>query len=76
MLSDTARFRATDPDSLVAASLACPICLQSDDVEWDADVHGHDPAVECQCAACDVRWRVYLAPQQALRFALKTNPRS
>ncbi len=30
--TDTARFRPDDPDALVAASLACPICLRSDDV--------------------------------------------
>jgi hypothetical protein len=70
MLTDTARFLQTDPDSLVSASLACPICLHVDSVEWDADVYGHDPVVECRCAGCEVDWRVYLAPHQALRFAL------
>ena len=73
MLTDTARFRANDPDALVLASLACPICLQSDTVEGDADVYGYDPAIECQCGCCDVAWRVYLGPQQALRFALTVN---
>jgi len=70
MLTDTARFRETDPDSLVSASFACPICLQLDGVECDADVYGHDPVVECRCVGCEVDWRVYLAPHQALRFAL------
>ena len=70
MLTDTARFRETDPDSLVSASLACPICVQIDGVEWDADVYGHDPVVECRCVGCEVDWRVYLAPHQALRLAL------
>ena len=32
LLADTARFRADDPDALVHASLACPLCLRSDDV--------------------------------------------
>jgi hypothetical protein len=70
MLADTARFRADDPDALVVASLACPICLGSEDVEWHAALEGYDPSVECRCPHCDERWRVYLEPQQALRFAL------
>jgi hypothetical protein len=68
-LTDTARFRADDPDPLVTASLACPICLHSD-VEWEAALEGHDPSVHCRCGRCRQRWRVYLAPQQALRFGL------
>jgi hypothetical protein len=69
-LADTARFRANDPDALVTASLACPICLRSDEVEWEAALDGYDPSVECSCPRCEQRWRVYLAPQQALRFGL------
>ena len=34
LLVDIARFRPDDPDALVHASLACPMCLRSDDVEW------------------------------------------
>lgn len=67
---DTARFRSDDPDSLVLASLACPLCLCSEEVEWRAALEGYDPSVECRCPDCDQRWRVYLAPQQALRFSL------
>jgi hypothetical protein len=69
-LADTARFRADDPDELVTASLACPICLRSEEVEWEAALDGYDPSVECSCPCCQQRWRVYLAPQQALRFGL------
>jgi hypothetical protein len=69
-LADTARFRADDPDPLVIASLACPICLRSDDVEWAAALEGYDASVQCRCPRCHERWRVYLAPQQALRFGL------
>jgi hypothetical protein len=69
-LADTARFRANDPDSLVIASLACPICLRSEQVRWEAALDGYDPVVQCECPACDERWRVYLAPQQALRLSL------
>jgi hypothetical protein len=65
---DTARFRPDDPDELVTASLACPICLRSDDVSWEAALQGYDPSVECRCPRCQERWRVYLVPDQALRF--------
>jgi hypothetical protein len=69
-LADTARFRADDPDSLVIASLACPICLRSEQVRWEAVLDGYDPAVQCHCPDCGERWSVYLAPQQALRLSL------
>jgi hypothetical protein len=69
-LADTARFRADDPDELVIASLACPICLRSEGVEWHAALDGYDPSVQCHCPACEERWRVYLDPQQALRVGL------
>lgn len=68
--TDTARFRPDDPDALVTASLACPICLRSEEVCWEAALEGYDPSVECRCPACEERWRVYLAPEQALRFGL------
>jgi hypothetical protein len=70
MLADTARFRADDPDVLVTASLACPICLACDAVSWDASLDGYDPSVECRCPSCEHSWRVYLAPHQALRLGL------
>jgi hypothetical protein len=69
-LADTARFRADDPDALVLASLACPMCLCSEEIEWEAALEGYDPSVECRCPRCEERWRVYLAPQQALRVGL------
>jgi hypothetical protein len=47
-----------------AVRCACPIC---DEVEWTACADGYDPSVQCLCRPCDERWRVYLAPQQALR---------
>lgn len=69
-LADTARFRADDPDSLVSASLSCPLCLHEDAVEWHLDGDGYDPSVECRCTRCEEAWRVYLAPQQELRLGL------
>ncbi len=70
VFSDTARFRMDDPDVLVEASLACPVCLGSEQVEWDAALEGYDPSVECWCPECAQRWRVYLVPEQALRLGL------
>jgi hypothetical protein len=70
VLADTARFRADDPASLVTASLACPICLGSERVAWEAALEGYDPSVECWCPDCEQRWRVYLTPQQELRIGL------
>ncbi len=69
-LADTARFRSDDPDELVLASLACPICLSSEQVEWDASLEGYDPSVQCLCPECDQRWLVYLTAQQSLRLGL------
>jgi hypothetical protein len=73
-LADTARFRPDDPDALVAASLACPVCLHGDGVRCDDTLDGYDPSVGCACAVCDTRWRVYLRPEQALRLALLHAP--
>jgi len=70
LLADTARFRPDDPDELVVASLACPVCLRADDVEWDDSLEGYDPSVQCRCPSCQAEWRVYVAPEQALRVAL------
>ena len=70
LLVDTARFRPDDPDALVRASLACPVCLRSDAVEWEGSLQGYDPSVQCRCPSCSQKWRVYLAPEQALRLGL------
>jgi hypothetical protein len=70
VLADTARFRTDDPDLLVLASLACPLCLRSEQVRWQAALDGYDPSVQCLCPDCGERWSVYLAPQQALRLSL------
>ncbi|MGI8629922.1 MAG: hypothetical protein ACR2LV_07155 [Solirubrobacteraceae bacterium] len=73
-LADTARFHADDPDALVTAAFACPVCLRSEEVQWEAALDGYDPSVKCRCPSCARSWRVYLAPQQALRFALMSLP--
>jgi hypothetical protein len=71
-LADTARFRTDDPEELVAASLVCPVCLGSDDVEWELEPYGYDPSARCECRHCERSWRVYLTPHQALRLSLMT----
>ena len=69
-LTDTARFLPGDPDELVAASLACPVCLRAEGVgRWEA-LEGYDPSVSCRCPSCDMEWSVYLTPEQALRIGL------
>jgi hypothetical protein len=69
-LADVARFRPEDPDALVQAALACPICLRGQDVEFEDSLEGYDPSVQCRCPSCQTRWSVYLAPDQALRLGL------
>lgn len=73
-LVDIARFRSDDPDALVQASLACPMRLRGDDVEWEGSLQGYDPSVQCRCPSCQQQWRVYLAPEQALRLGLMPAP--
>ncbi len=46
------------------------MCLCGDDVEWEGSLRGYDPSVQCRCPSCSQRWRVYLAPEQALRLGL------
>jgi hypothetical protein len=70
VLADVARFRSDDPDELVTAALACPLCLGSHQVEWEAALQGYDPSVLCHCRDCEESWQVYLAPHQALRLSL------
>lgn len=66
---DTARFRVDDPDELVAASFACPICLHA---QSDVSVAGDDDAYEaaCSCGYCDAQWTVGLTTWQVLRLRM------
>ena len=68
--ADTARFKQDDPDALVLASFACPLCLNGDRVRWDAALAGYDPTVQCWCPSCLEGWSVYLTPEQAVRLGL------
>lgn len=69
-MNDTARFRDGDPDELVLAAFACPLCLHADGVHWSASLEGYDPSAECSCGRCDAEWLVYMTPAQALRVGL------
>ncbi|HUE27044.1 MAG TPA: hypothetical protein VMP89_09740, partial [Solirubrobacteraceae bacterium] len=55
---------------LVTASLACPLCLCSEQVEWELRAGGYDPSVQCTCPRCERRWSVFMMPHQALRLGL------
>jgi hypothetical protein len=68
--AETAAFRASDQDCLVAASLACPMCL-SGQVDWRLSVSDdYDSHVECVCGTCGHTRTVFLGQMQALRLAL------
>jgi hypothetical protein len=69
-LADVARFAPNDPDALVRASLACPVCLRGDAVRWSGALEGYDPSIRCECALCQREWTIYLVPEQALRLGL------
>jgi len=67
---ETAAFRAHDQDCLVAASLACPVCL-SGQVEWRISVSDdYESHADCVCADCGHTRTVFLGQMQALRLAL------
>ncbi len=68
--ADVARFRPDDPEPLVVAALACPVCLRCEGVRCVDSLDGYDPSVRCLCTSCQARWRVYLTPEQALRLSL------
>ena len=74
LLTDIARFDPNDPDPLVTAALACPLCLHSDTVQWRGSLGGYDPSVQCDCESCQARWCVYVSPEQALRLGLMPAP--
>jgi hypothetical protein len=67
---ELASFRGDDEPCLIAAALACRVCL-SGDVEWALRVLDFDGEVVCSCRGCgDVRV-VSLNSDQALRLSLQ-----
>lgn len=68
-MHEVAAFRGNDHPSLVAAALACRVCL-SGDVDWALEVYEFDGLVHCRCVTCGYRRVVSLTSDQALRLAL------
>ena len=67
---ELASFRGDDDPCLIAASLACRVCL-SGDVEWSLRVADFDSEVECRCRSCGYARTVSLTSDQALRLSLQ-----
>jgi hypothetical protein len=67
---ETASFRGDDEAPLVAASLACRVCL-SGAADWSLRVDEIGGEVRCQCRRCGARRVLSLTPDQALRLAIE-----
>jgi hypothetical protein len=67
---ELASFRGDDDPCLIAASLACRVCL-SGDVEWSLRVDDFDGEVVCRCRACGDERTVSLTSDQTLRLSLQ-----
>ena len=66
---ELASFRGDDDPSLVAAALACRVCL-SGRVDWWLELDDFEGQVECRCRECGDRRVVSLNWNQALRLSL------
>ena len=66
---ELASFRGDDDPTLVAAALACRVCL-SGDIEWSLRVEDFDGQVSCRCRLCGYTREVGLTSEQALRLSL------
>jgi hypothetical protein len=60
-----ASFDPSDPQPLVEAALACPMCLHAS--HWTA-VAG--PALECTCTSCDHRFVLSVTGSQLIRLTI------
>jgi hypothetical protein len=69
MPCETAHFQPADSGALVAAALACPVCLSSA-VKWSLGGGRYDRRASCACTACGHERDVFLTPEQALRLSL------
>jgi hypothetical protein len=69
---ELASFRGDDEPCLVAAALACRVCLSSD-VEWSLMVDDFEGQVECRCCSCGYRRTVSLTSEQTLRLSLQSD---
>jgi hypothetical protein len=61
----TASFDPTDPQPLVDAALACPLCLSAS--HWHA-VSG--PVLECACTECGHHHALVVTGEQLLRLTV------
>jgi hypothetical protein len=68
---ELATFRGNDDRLLVAAALACRVCL-SGDVDWWLELGDFDGQVHCRCRACGDRRAITLTADQALRLSLES----
>jgi hypothetical protein len=67
---EVASFRGDDEPCLVAAALACRVCL-SGEVDWALEVGDFDGQVHCHCRNCGHRRVVTLTYDQTLRLSLQ-----
>ena len=67
---ELASFRGDDDPSLVAAALACRLCL-SGDVDWALQIDDFDAEAICRCRSCGYVRTVSLTSEQALRLSLQ-----
>lgn len=68
--AETAAFRGDDPSSMVAAGLACRVCLAGD-VEWRLELEPWDDRARTRCRRCGDERTVSLTPEQGLRLSLE-----
>jgi hypothetical protein len=68
---ELASFRGDDDPSLVAAALACSVCL-SGDVDWSLELDDFDAEATCRCRSCGYERPLSLTSEQALRLSLAT----
>jgi hypothetical protein len=68
--AETAAFRGDDPSALVAAGLACRVCLTGD-VEWRLELEPWDDRARTRCRRCGDERTVSLTPEQGLRLSLE-----
>jgi len=69
-MAEVTSFRGDDDPALVAAALACRVCL-SGDVEWALEIDEFDGQVHCHCGNCGDRRVVSLTSDQTLRLSLQ-----
>lgn len=70
ILADTARFLVDDADPLVAASFACPYCLEAPTTALFNLDEPNGSALLCRCDGCSASWVVAVNVGQAMRLAI------